>query len=94
MLRVLLIIGVAVLSVCGGLLFLSLFVTLLLTTGRGFIVFHGPPKWQTILFMLLTLLPFIAAVYFLNRKNDHVLINAILLPFISSFILGFIWEVS
>lgn len=91
-LRVLLLMGASILSICGGLMFLSLFITLLLTTGRGFIVFDGPPKIQTILFMFLTLMPFIAAIYFLNRKNDYVLMNTIFFSFISTFILGFIWE--
>lgn len=90
-LRVLLLIGVAILSICGGLMFLSLFITLLLTMGEGFIIFPGPPKRQTILFMFLTILPFIVAVYFLNRKDDYVLIITILFFFISAFILGFIW---
>lgn len=72
-------------------MFLSLFITLLLTMGKGFIFYYGPPKSQTILFMLLTLLPFIVVVYFLHRKDDYVLINTILYSFTSAFFIGFIW---
>ncbi|WP_413375666.1 hypothetical protein [Paenibacillus taichungensis] len=93
-LRIVFLIVVGILSVCGGVIFLNYSIVLMLTAGEGFIIFDGPAKGKTILNMSLTLLPFVFAVYFLNRKKQYVIMNTIIYPFILSFFRGFIWLVS
>ena len=92
--RIILPIIASILSIGGGGIFAYLIMLLMLSGDGGFIIFDVPPASHTLVYLSLTLLPFVLAVYFFNKKKQYLIMNTIIYPFILSFFGGFIWLVS
>lgn len=57
---------------------------------RGVRVFIGPPKSETLLKLVLIVLPLVVAVYVFNKKKQHVIKKTIIASFVASFVMSFI----
>ncbi|QKS58644.1 hypothetical protein HUB98_22050 [Paenibacillus barcinonensis] len=89
--RIILPIFVSILSIGGGGLFAYFLLILILSVdGGGFRIFIGPPKSQTLLILALILLPFVIAVYILNKKKQNAIKKTIIASFVASFVMSFI----
>lgn len=90
-LRIILNIIASILSIGGGGVFSYFLLILLLSMeDGGFRVFIGPPKSETLLKLVLIVLPFVVAVYVLNKKKQHVIKKTIIASFVASFVMSFI----
>lgn len=90
-LRIILSIIASILSIGGGGVFAYLLLILLLSIDDGgFRIFIGPPKSETLLKLALILLPFVVAVYVLNKKQQHAIKKTIIASFVASFVMSFI----
>ncbi|MGF6355288.1 bacteriorhodopsin [Paenibacillus sp. 4624] len=67
--RIILPIIASILSIGGGWLFGYLIMLLMLSGDEGLIIFDVPPASHTLLYLVLTLLPFVVLVYFLTQKR-------------------------
>lgn len=88
--RIILPIISSILSIGGGWLFGYLIMLLMLSGDEGFIIFDVPPASHTLLYLVLTLLPFVVAVYVLNKKEQHAIKKTIIASFVASFVMSFI----
>lgn len=89
-LRIILPIIASILSIGGGWLFAYLILLLMLSGDDGLIIFDVPPASHTLLYLVLTLLPFVVAVYVLNKKEKSGIIGTIIVSFIASVVMYFI----
>jgi len=89
-LRIILPIIASILSIGGGWLFGYLIMLLMLSGDEGLIIFDVPPASHTLLYLVLTLLPFVVAVYVLNKKEKSGIIGTIIVCFIASVVMYFI----
>ncbi len=90
-LRIIFPIIASILSIGGGGVFAYfLFILLLSIDDGGFRIFIGPPKSETLLKLALILLPFVVAVYVLNKKQQHAIKKTIIVSFVASFVMSFI----
>jgi hypothetical protein len=78
------------LSICGGLTFLKYSIVLIPAIDVGLHAFSGPSLSRTLWSMVLTLLPFVVAVYGLHRKREYVFIKVMVYLFSAAWLLGFI----
>lgn len=88
--RIILPIIASILSICGGGFFAYLILLLMLSGDGGLIIFDVPPASQTLLYLVLTLLPFVISVYILKKKEQRLIKTTILVSFIASFMMSFI----
>ncbi|MDT0121142.1 hypothetical protein Q9R46_00690 [Paenibacillus sp. RRE4] len=89
--RIILPIIASILSIGGGGVFAYFLLILLLSIDNGgFRIFIGPPKSETLLKLALIILPFVVAVYVLNKKQQHVIKKTIIASFVASFVMSFI----
>ncbi|MGQ8870702.1 hypothetical protein [Paenibacillus sp. TSA_86.1] len=88
--RIILPIIASILSIGGGWLFAYLIILLMLSGDGGLIIFDVPPASHTLLYLVLTLLPFVVAVYVLNKKEKSGIIGTIIVSFIASVVMYFI----
>ncbi|MCM3134113.1 hypothetical protein M3629_15075 [Paenibacillus polysaccharolyticus] len=88
--RIILPIIASILSIGGGWLFAYLILLLMLSGDDGLIIFDVPPASHTLLYLVLTLLPFVVAVYVLNKKEKSGIIGTIIVSFIASVVMYFI----
>ncbi|MEO2206720.1 hypothetical protein ABGV42_23685 [Paenibacillus pabuli] len=77
----------SILSIGGGGIFAYLIMLLMLSGDGGFLIFDVPPASQTLVYLSLTLLPFVVAVYILHKRKQRVLIGTIIVSFIASIII-------
>ncbi|PYE47189.1 hypothetical protein HUB98_22060 [Paenibacillus barcinonensis] len=64
------------------------------TIDAGLHAFSGPSLGRTLWSMVVTLLPFVVAMYALHRKREYLFIKIMVYLFIGAWLLGFIWLIN